>query len=107
MSSVYLLRKKLNERALAQLNRLQSTPIEVEPEETTYVRRAPVYMEELPKAVTMIGQRLSEAGLVYNIAQYQRRSTFLEIRYEDKHHYQKVKLLLREVDLSAFMEVAV
>lgn len=107
MSNVYLLRKKLNERALAELNRLTSTSIEIAPEEATYSRKAPVYLEEIPKSVTMIGQRLSDAGLVYNVAQYQRRSTFLEVRYKDKHHYQKVKHLLREVDLSSIMEVVV
>lgn len=103
--AVYLLQKKLTERALNRLSEIQTTEIEVDSEDRTLPRRAPVYLESLPQSVTMIGQRLSDAGLVYDLSQYQRKSTFLEIRYKDKHHYQKVNILLKDIDLSVFMEV--
>ena len=105
MNRVYLFHKKLSRRALNRLSEIQPTTIAIGDDEMNVARRAPVYLEEVPKVITMIGQRLDTAGLVYDLSQYQRKSTFLEIRYKDKHHYQKVNILLREVDLSYFMEV--
>ena len=105
MNRVYLLHKKLSRRALNRLSEVKSTTIAIDDDEMNVARRAPVYLKEVPKVVTMIGQRLETAGLVYDLSQYQRKSTFLEIRYKDKYHYQKINIILKEIDLSSFMEV--
>lgn len=105
MNRVYQLHKKLSRRALNRLSEVKPTTIAIDDDEMNVARRAPVYLKEVPKVVTMIGQRLETAGLVYDLSQYQRKSTFLEIRYKDKYHYQKINIILKEIDLSSFMEV--
>ena len=99
-----LLHKRINERALRQLDHAKPTPVRYEAQEAAKVSLAPVYMQEVPRQVSMVAYNLAQASTAFDISQYRRKSTYLEVRYEDKYHYEKVNILLKDVDFSPFME---
>ena len=75
-----LLHKKINERALKQLNTAQPTHLRYEAQEAAKVSLAPVYLQDVPRQVSMVAYKLAQASTAFEISQYRRKSTYLEVR---------------------------
>ena len=104
MTLVRRLRRAIDSRALNQLNKITPTEIGYEAQEQAKVALAPIYMMEVPRVVSMVAYKLSQASTVYDFSQYKRKSTYLEVRYEDKYYYEKVNKLMKDLSLTEMLE---
>ena len=103
MTLVRQLQKAIDRRALSTLEKTKPTKIGYEAQEEAVVASAPVYLQEVPRTVAMVAYRLSKTSTAFDFSQYKRKSTYLEVRFEDKYYYQKINLLLKDIDFSEFL----
>lgn len=98
------LQKAINSRALNTLNHIEPTHVMYEAQEEAKVSMAPMYLQEVPRTISMVAYKLANTSEAYDFSQYKRKSTYLEVRFEDKYYYEKVDTLLKDLDLSVFLE---
>lgn len=104
MTLVRSLQKAIDRRALSTFEKAKPTQIGYEAEKEAVIAISPMYLQEVPRTVAMVAYRLSNTSTVFDFSQYKRKSTYLEVRYEDKYYYQKVNVFLKDVDFAEFLE---
>lgn len=102
MSKVYLLQMKMNDRASRRLSKVQPTVTSANTQSTAQPKYA--YLEYEDSAIISVSRRLKGNIHSYNLQQYVRSNTTLEVNLMDKPYFVLRYAIIRDVTIPDILE---